>query len=799
MKMLTAVLFAVWAAPTQPGNRLQSAPPDARGYSRGVDAVAFDAAAAGAVHGWELSLSTRMAPEALGGSRFGLSAVVPLGELSFLGGYEWLLVPGKEHRRGSIGLSLGLSQRLRAGLAYRWYSSSHRTLRSTGAWDLGLFYDAASWLALSLGGDAINGPKLGGTRVEPALRTGVALRPWLGDPWLTVAAETRFLRKGQRGPTQSRFVIDVAPIEGLHLLTSFLPPTEQFWFGLAVHMGGAGVTTAFTPSGSEATDLPWGESALALTLREAPVESMVPTFGRTVEVPLTGDLQVEAERFLGGSLAVSTAALELEGLADDPSVSRIILPIGKLEVGLATVDALRRAVAHLRAAGKEVIAEISTADDKAYMLAAAADQIHIDPRGGVTLDGFAVTIVYLAEALGKIGVRFDAVRVGPYKNAPDQLTRNEPRPEEVEVREAILAQAYADLTQILATDRKLEADAVAQVLDKGLFSAAEALAAGLVDEITQPDDPREPPRVRLRGVPLQATERPSPRWSRLPVIAVVPIVGTIVMQDGDDPFSNDNAGAGALVAELERLRGDDDVYAVVLRIDSPGGDIVAADIVWRAVRRVQQVKPVVVSMGDVAASGGYYIAAPADAILAERNTITGSIGIYMVKPDLSGLYDLVGLHSVAFKKGARADWQHLDTPLCPEDRRRVQSMLDQHYDAFIAKVAAGRNISEKKARELGGGRVYSGAQALELGLVDRIGGLQDAVREAATRAGLGPKDAIEIAIPEVDLSLPDLLRGAVRLGAEDPLAELWAEWHGRLRAIDQRVFVRLPYAIQVDP
>jgi protease-4 len=515
-------------------------------------------------------------------------------------------------------------------------------------------------------------------------------------------------------------------------------------------------------------------------------------------VALDGELEPRRSGLLDFGPAISPIVLRLDGLARNPTVSTVNLHIGRFDVGLASIDELRSAIAALRAAGKEVIAHIANADDKSYLVAAAAGKIRMDRVSTLHVDGFSVTVHYFADALAKLGVRFDSVEIGSHKSAPDVLTRSRPRDEDLEARQQMLDQAMAHLVHALKHDRALSDEAVAKVFDSGVFTASQAKAAGLVDELTGPVDSTAVPAARVSGMSIDAIVYPHRRWGPVPTIAVVPITGTIAMRSGDNPLPGVTAAAPAAIEALERAASDSDVVGVVVRVNSGGGDVYASELIWRAIRRVREVKPVVVSMGDVAASGGYYLAVAAPLVFAEANTITGSIGIFTVKPDVSGLLDLTGIHAHTYKAGEHADWNGWSHPLDPEERERLHRVLSEYYHTFIDRVATGRALSPERVRELAGGRVYTGEQALAVGLIDRLGGLADAVREVARQAGLGPDDQYEVDIPKQPISLAglvDKLAAAPDLSLVDAFDDLVA----RVRALDRQPLALMPVHFEVGP
>jgi protease IV len=566
---------------------------------------------------------------------------------------------------------------------------------------------------------------------------------------------------------------------------------DALFFGAALGLSGLEAAGGVSSAGGSAAD-----GIVQLTVRAQPEERMTFAGTREVEIGLAGDLVPRGELF-DAPPTIPTAVLELQAIADDPEVATLRLHIGSLDVGLGQIDEIRAAIKRVRAAGKKVIATISTADDKSYLVAAACETIRMDPAAVLQIDGFALTALYFAEGLGKLGVRFDAIEIGTHKSGPDPLTRNEPRPEDEATRKELLDRAYDTLVAALVEERRMTREEAERIVERGGFSASEAVTARLVDELTSPADPREVPVLSPRGERWGGLERPSRRWGELPAVAIVPVVGTIAVRDSDNPLPGDTAAAEEIVPQLEAVREDPSVVGVVLRVDSPGGELLASDLIWRAVRRVAEVKPLVVSMGDVAASGGYYVAAPAHLIFAEPNTLTGSIGIFFLKADLTGLYQWAGVHPRVYERGKFSDWDGTTHALTPEARERLTEMLRTHYETFLGKVAVGRHLELDAVRPLAEGRVYTGARAIEIGLVDRIGSLADAVAEVKHRAGLEPDAEIALRLPREPVTLLGLVGDAVGLRATS-LVDAAAEAVRRVERWDEAVLALMPIHYDVD-
>jgi protease-4 len=372
------------------------------------------------------------------------------------------------------------------------------------------------------------------------------------------------------------------------------------------------------------------------------------------------------------------------------------------------------------------------------------------------------------------------VRAGAYKSATEPLVRTGPSPEARQVRDAVLDDVYGRFVADVAKARHLEPDRVRALVDQGVFTSDEARGGGLLDATVWPDELVEwAGQVSGKRLGEPSSYRPEPvrlaeRWGRPPVIELIRLAGLIVGGRGGDLTGDDPAaGASAVAAALHRAADDPQVKAIVLRIESPGGDAYASDLVWREVVRARRKgKPVVASMGDLAASGGYLVAAAADEIVAEPSTITGSIGVFAAKPDLGGLLERLSVQRDAAARGDKAQLLSLLRPWSEGERAAVQRQIDAFYGLFLDHVAEGRKLSRAEVEAVAGGRVWTGQQALERRLVDRLGTLADAVAAARGRAGPAASDAVVRRAGAEGSLLDRIDLGQARAGTEPTLARL---------------------------
>lgn len=431
---------------------------------------------------------------------------------------------------------------------------------------------------------------------------------------------------------------------------------------------------------------------------------------------------------------------------------------------VAHVQELRDAVALLRANGKRVLCHLEDATGTALYFCAAADRILINPAGDLRFAGLRARHFYIANLLDNVGIKADFVRAGAHKSAPEQFTRNSASDVARADTEDLLQQNELWLIGDIAHDRKIPVEILRERIAHGPFTANEARAAGLVDG-TAFDDQIEDAVSALAGkslslIDLDRAPVASEYLGRRRSIALMYIDGDII--DGRSkkiPLVDvDLVGSYSIAETLRRIRESPLISAVVLRIESPGGSSMASDVMWREVALTAKVKPVVVSMGGLAASGGYYVAAPATRIYANPLSITGSIGVFYGKADVSGLMRKIGVNVQTYTTAPRADAESMFRPFTDSERAELSQKVDQFYDVFLSRVSEGRRLSKVAVDQVGQGRVWTGEQAKARGLVDELGGLRQALADARRRGGL-PDDAPIIELPKVRVSLIERILG----------------------------------------
>jgi protease-4 len=493
----------------------------------------------------------------------------------------------------------------------------------------------------------------------------------------------------------------------------------------------------------------------------------------------------------------------LECIGQDHRVQGVILVIHNLSAQPATLASLRQAVLRFRQAGKEVIAYLAESGMWPYYLAAACDQAFVPESGGLQTAGLWSEAVFLKDGLARVGIEADLESIAEYKVSPDTFRRSEMTEPHREMLESLLDSIYGDVVRGIAQSRELEPDQVREILDRVPLQPEEAQEAGLVDGICYEDElptrlgSAEHPAALITWEAAQKRLVRPRRWRSRRSIGVISLEGLIVPGSSRRPpmpvplplpVPGRQSGSDTLTAQLRAAARSRKLAAVVLHVDSPGGSSLASDLIWREVDRLCQEKPVVVYMSNQAASGGYYVSVSASHIVAQPTTLTGSIGIWGGKIVTRGLYNKVGANREAVSRGKAAGLYSDTAPFTEEQRAKIRSELGAGYALFKTRVAAGRGMSEEEVEAVARGRLWTGEQALERGLVDALGDLQQAAEEARDLAGVpGNRHA-----PLVNLPLPKQRQLPV------PPAEAAGEWLGGLQALLREGTLALaPWAIRI--
>jgi protease IV len=435
----------------------------------------------------------------------------------------------------------------------------------------------------------------------------------------------------------------------------------------------------------------------------------------------------------------------------DRRVAGVVLRPGNLTGLWGKVQEIREAVIDFRRSGKPIVGFLEYGGQQEYYLASACDKVFLVPASTLDLTGVAWYEVFLRGTLDKIGAYPDFLHIGEYKTAANTMTERTFTAAHREMTESLANDTYVQLVKGIAEGRKKTEADVRAIIERGPMLPEEAVRLGLVDDLAYEDQLDD--KVALGGRRLRRLEDreysgvnlTSLGLNRGQRIAVIYALGIIASGKGNyDSPEGSVAGSDTIVDYIRRARGDSSIRAIVLRVDSPGGSAIASDVIWREVMLTRNHKPVIASMSDLAASGGYYIAMPADAIVAEPGTLTGSIGVVLGKYAIRGTLDKVGLNIESVSRGRFAELASPLRPFDPEERAKIESQMQATYDLFVEKAAQGRKTTPERIDSIGQGRVWTGRQAKDLGLVDELGGLRRAIALAKERAKIAADREVEI-------------------------------------------------------
>ncbi|WP_113635712.1 signal peptide peptidase SppA [Nubsella zeaxanthinifaciens] len=452
------------------------------------------------------------------------------------------------------------------------------------------------------------------------------------------------------------------------------------------------------------------------------------------------------------SIGFNDVARALKKAQNDDNIQAVYINVSAPNAGMATMLEVRNAILDFRKSKKPVIAYSETYSQGAYYLASAANKIYLNPEGELTFKGFSSELMFFKGALEKLGIEAQIIRVGNYKSAVEPFINTKMSDYNREQVTAYVSSLYDTFLTGIAESRKIEKDSLYQIANQYKVQfPKDALAYKMVDglkykdevldelrNITGTDKKKDINSVSIndyiKSLPAQGQSSSKDK------VAVIYANGDIVGGEGSD----EQIGSERISRAIRKARLDDDVKAIVLRVNSGGGSALASDVIWREMILSKKVKPVIASFGDVAASGGYYIGCGADSIFVQPNTITGSIGVFGIIPNLQNMFNnKLGITFDGVKTGEYADIMSVNRPLTPAERAIIQKGVNKTYDTFIGKVADGRKKTKAQVDSLGGGRVWIGKEAVKNGLADKLGGFDYAIASAAKKAKLSDYKVVE--------------------------------------------------------
>ncbi len=500
----------------------------------------------------------------------------------------------------------------------------------------------------------------------------------------------------------------------------------------------------------------------------------------------------------------------IEKAAEDENISGIHLDLSYIPAGIGQIEEIRTALLKFRESEKFVTAYSEVSSQGAYYLATAANKIYFNPVGFFQFHGLKIQSAFFKNALEKLDIKPQIIRYGEYKSAVEPFTRENYSPKNREQLARILSTIWDDICMKISEQRNISPEKLNEIADNLMVRSPQAaLSLGLVDSLVYKDEMISILKAKtdieeakdLNTVTLdeysKVPKKRSYKGLAKDKIAVIYAMGGIGNGEGDD----NNIGSDRFGREIRKARRDSSIKAIVVRINSPGGDAIASDVIWHELDLAREAKPVIVSMGNVAASGGYYIACMADSILVQPSTITGSIGVFGMFLNTSGFFNKFGITFDKEKTNANADFMSMLRDASPVEKEYWRAVIDSVYATFVKRVEKGRPLTYEEVDEIGQGRVWSGIDALELGLADKIGGLHDAIEIAKNMAGLDEKYRI-VELPTQEDPFEKLIKditSARTLSALEKELGVNGEYVRVYRQLmqNQGVQTRLPYDIVI--
>lgn len=481
----------------------------------------------------------------------------------------------------------------------------------------------------------------------------------------------------------------------------------------------------------------------------------------------------------------------LRKAAADPHIKAILLePFGP-EIGWGKMQEIKADLDQFKKSGKPLYAHLRAPSARDYYLASGANKIYIEPESLLDLKGMRFELMYFKRTLDKLGVQVDVEHAGKYKDFGDMFTRSNASPETKEVLNSVIDGLYGNLVDVIAAGRGKTADQIRETIDHGPFLSVEAASSGLVDGLKFEDEVLPELKSALNGLDLKRisikdyVRAPTPA-SMVGKQRIALLVGEGDISSGDPDSTSESSAIEAIGFDklLRQVKDDSSIKGVIVRINSPGGEVTASDDIWHNMNLLSKAKPVVISMSDDAASGGYYMVMTGDPIVAYPGTLTGSIGVVFGKPNLHGLYDKLGIDKELISRGRFASIDSDYEPLNPEGRAKLREGIDADYRAFVTKVADARKRQFNEIEPLAQGRVWLGQQAKQNGLVDELGGIDRAIELVKQKAKIAPAERVTLITYPPKRTLYDFLFAdrsdalfEAKLNSVPGLRESWRQAH----------------------
>lgn len=708
--------------------------------------------------------------------------------------------------RYNLGMSLLNTKYVSWGLSYSWLQSSDTDLDEFNQWDFGFILRPFRYLSLGAVARGINLPTYKNKKIKARWDFGISLRPIYWAPEvLSISLDAQLDPNKPSENWKPKMMVEANTYSGLVLYGGWVMDSDVF-FGLKQAIDIAQVsfqaTAPETGSNFYAFGVLFGQERFGKN--STPIRNYLEI---SLDIPFTEQKNI-GSLFSDDSITFAELLQAIETAKNDNKITGILLTGRSFNGGWGQAEELRNALQNFSLA-KPIYAWLENAENKEYYISSVASSLQMPEGAVLQLNGLKAETVFLKDLFDKVGVKADFVAIGDYKSAPDMFTRNSPSTYDREQIDAMLKSIAQNYVKQVSLSRNKPVSEVNALLNHGLYSARAAYNKGLIDEVSYFSDFEEQVvnSLLLRKdnwrLPLASYLRErfyDDTWSQKPVVAILVLDGEIISGSSSSSglFSGQKIGSDTIVPILRHFKDEKSIKSVVVRINSPGGSSLASDLIWNEIRALHDSgKHVIVSIGDVAASGGYYIAVGADHILASKNSITGSIGIFSGKFSLKGLYQILGINKAIYKTHPKAAMFTEANEFSPEEKLLIRSQLEEFYDLFLRRVQTSRKIPLSKIKEEAGGKVYTGQYAARKSMVDKNGGLALALELARSKAMID-EDYVEYQI------YPRIAGNVLGLGDPKKLV-LPAIVHEAAKLVsrseqmrDDKVIMLMPYEIDIE-
>lgn len=708
--------------------------------------------------------------------------------------------------RFSIGSSLFHSNSFSLGTSYTWIDSNFADIDEYKQLDLGLILRPHRRVSLGFVGRSLNQPKVADESLKPRLDFGISIRPLpVAVEDLTISVDSSWSRIDDLEELTPRFHLEYQNLYGLTGYGGY-ELNGNFFFGVKFSQEASQIIGQYSSNQQNEQNFSGG---ILLTRERFGAKGSV--LKRVLILDLNepfDEIKRQGTLFTGENRTHSEIIDSIYRASNDERIAALIIKGSNYPGGWAQAEELRKELDNFNKI-KPVYAYLESASNKEYYISSVAREISMPVSGSIDISGFKLEAYFLKDLLAKVGIEADFIAIGKYKSAPEMFTQTEMSAANKEQLNQILESLNNHFTQnVLASRKTLNEDSLESLRKQGIFTASNGLQKKLIDHKEYYYEFLS--RLQKNGLPDIKTwsysisdylsiEDYKDYWSSPATIAVVHLDGNIVSGPSGRPgfFSSFSIGSDSTVKLLDKLEQNSNIKAVVLRINSPGGSALASDIIWASVKKLSKKKKVIVSMGNSAASGGYYIAMGGSKVFANHTTITGSIGIFSGKFSLKKLYELLGVNKQTLKTHPNAAIFSESAKFTPEERKLLQENISSFYDLFLTRVAENREMKTSEVNDVAQGRVYTGIDAKEVNLVDNIGGIRTAILSAIEYADIDSSFYRVRHYPEGENDFLSLSQGSL-VAFPSLVQDIFSQVKKVEELENENIFFLMPYQIDIE-